>query len=145
MSFELTPFGAALAAADEYVSKAQAVTLELTSIDGKVDAGLIEKHQRIVHGYAWLKSSTTALHSLLAWAERLQASAQLGKVEQLSLDIAFGELLSQLIGGVAMGQNESVRPSDFALFDESVHLAKNESVHYFLCSGNTASKRRALA
>lgn len=145
MSFELTPFSAALSAADEYVSKAQAVTLELTSVDGKVDGGLIEKHQRIVHGYAWLKSSTTALHSLLSWAERLQASAKLGKVEQLSLDIAFGELLSQLVGGVAMGQNEFVRPSDFALFDESVHLAKNESVHYFLSSGNTADKRKALA
>ena len=145
MSFELTPFSAALAAADEYVSKAHAVTLELTSIDGKVDVGLIEEHQRIVHGYAWLKSSTTALHALLAWAERLQANAQLGNVEQLSLDVAFGEVLSQLVGGVAMGQNEVVRASDFALFDESVQLAKNESVSYFLRSGNTADKRRALA
>ncbi len=145
MNFDLTPFSSALAAAQEYVSHAHAVTLDLTLVDGKVNAGLIEKHQRIVHGYAWLKSTTTALHSLLAWAERLQANAKLGKVEQLSLDIAFGELLSQLVGGVAMGQNEFVRPSDFALFNESAQLAKNESVHYFLKSGNTADKRRALA
>ena len=86
MNFDLTPFNSALAAAQEYVSQAHAVTLDLTLVDGKVNAILIEKHQRIVHGYAWLKSTATALHSLLAWAERLQANAKLGKVEQWQAD-----------------------------------------------------------
>lgn len=145
MTFELAQFQTALAVADEYVAKAHTVTLELTTLDGKVNVGLIEKHQRIVHGYAWLKSTTTALHALLGWAERLQTNKRLREVEQLSLEISFGEYLAQLVGGVAMGQNESARPGDFSLFDESIQLAQNQSVQYFLNSGNTADKRRTLA
>jgi len=145
MSFDLAKFSGALAAADDYVAQAHQVTLELASVDGKVNVDLVDKHQRVVHGYAWLKSSTTALRALLEWAERLQANNKLQQVEQLSLDIAFGEYLSQLVGGVAMGQNESVRPNDFGLFDESIALAQNEFVQYFLSSGNTADKRKALA
>lgn len=145
MTFELAKFSGALAAADDYVAKAHEVTLELASLDGKVNVGLVDQHQRVVHGYAWLKSSTTALHALLNWAERLEVIGKLTEVEQLSLDIAFGEYLSQLVGGVAMGQNEFARPSDFGLFEQSVQLAQNESVQYFLSSGNTAEKRRALA
>jgi len=145
MSFELSQFRSALAAADHYVAQAHKVTTALTSKDGKINAGLIEKHQRVVHGYAWLKSTTTALQALLAWAERLQDKGQLNKVEQLSLDIAFGEYLAQLLGGVMMGQNEMVRPADFGLIEQSIEFSQDPSVQYFVNNGNTADKRKALA
>ena len=145
MSFELSQFRSALAAADHYVAHAHKVTTALTSKDGKINAGLIEKHQRVVHGYAWLKSTTTALQALLAWAERLQDKGQLSKVEQLSLDIAFGEYLAQLLGGVMMGQNEMVRPADFGLIEQSIEFSQDPSVQYFVNNGNTADKRKALA
>ena len=145
MIFDLTQFRSALAAADHYVAQAHNVTTELVSQDGKVNAGLIDQYQRVVHGYAWLKSTTTALQALLEWAERLQDKGQLKEVEQLSLDIAFGEYLAQLVGGVLMGQNELVRPADFGLTQESLEFSENESVHHFLLNGNTADKRKALA
>ncbi len=145
MTFDLAPFRSALAAANHYVEQAQSVTSDLTSKDGKINAGLIEEHQRVVHGYAWLKSTTTALQAVLSWAERLQESGRLKKVEQLSLDIAFGEYLAQLVSGVMMGQNEIVRPGDFGLIDESMTLSQDPSVQHFLRSGNTASKRLELA
>ncbi len=145
MTFELAQFHTALAAADDYATHAHRVTTGLTTKQGKVSVELIEKHQRIVHGYAWLKSTITALQALLEWAERLQESGRLGEVEKLSLDIAFGEYLAQLVGGVAMGQNEIVRPADFGLFDESLALSQDASVRHFLSTGNTADKRRALA
>ena len=145
MTFELSQFSSALAAADRYVGHAHELTSELTSQDGKVNAALIDKHQRVVHGYAWLKSTTTALHALLNWAEALQSKGRLQLVEQLSLDIAFGEYLAQLIGGVMMGQNEVVRPADFGLVKESLEFSQDKSVQYFLSHGNTPDKRKALA
>ena len=145
MSMDFSRFNDSLEAANKYVGQAHKVVAEVTTKDGSINAGLIEKHQRMVHGLAWMSSTTTALHALLVWAERLVSDGKLGEVEQLSLDIAFGEYLSQLVGGVAMGQNEVSRASDFDLFDESIDFAKNESVQHFLTMGNTAHKRRALA
>ena len=145
MTFELSQFHNSLAAADAFVGHAHKVTTELTSQDGKTNAALVDKHQRIVHGYAWLRSTTSALHALLGWAERLQHQGRLGEVERLSLDIAFGEYLAQLAGGVMMGQNEFVRPADFGLSDEAIAFSQDQSVHHFLNNGNTADKRKALA
>ena len=145
MTFELSQFHNSLAAADAFVGHAHKVTTELTSQDGKTNAALVDKHQRIVHGYAWLRSTTSALHALLGWAERLQHKGRLGEVERLSLDIAFGEYLAQLAGGVMMGQNEFVRPADFGLSDEAIAFSQDQSVHHFLNNGNTADKRKALA
>ena len=145
MTFELSQFHNSLAAADAFVGHAHKVTTELTSQDGKTNAALVNKHQRIVHGYAWLRSTTSALRALLGWAERLQHQGRLGEVERLSLDIAFGEYLAQLAGGVMMGQNEFVRPADFGLSDEANAFSQDQSVHHFLNNGNTADKRKALA
>ena len=145
MSVQLSKFHDALAAADRYVQQVHEVAVSVSSKAGKVDAGLVDKHQRIVHGYAWLRSTTTALRALLSWAQGLQDKEQLNEVEQLSLDIAFGEYLAQLVGGVMMGQNELVRASDFGLIAESLALSQDPSVTYFLSQGNTADKRRALA
>ena len=46
------------------------------------------------------------------WAERLAAEGKFGEVEQLIHQIAFGEYLWQIYGGIQMNQGEILRLQD---------------------------------
>ncbi|MBT7169325.1 MAG: acyl-CoA/acyl-ACP dehydrogenase [Porticoccaceae bacterium] len=145
MSAEFTTYQAALTALDHYVEQVHQVVDQATIQDGRMVSELADKHQRIVHGYAWITSTATALSVLLRWAESLHESGNFRQVEQLSVQIAFGEYLAQILGGVAMGQNEVIRPTDFGLNIEANNLANDVSVAELLNTGNTAENRLALA
>ena len=145
MSAQFKSYQNAIAALDRYVEQVHQVVATATVEDGRLVGELVDKHQRIVHGYAWVTSTVTALTVLLNWAESLHARGNFRRVEQLSLEIAFGEYLAQLVGGVAMGQNEVVRPVDFGLSLEASQLANDAAVAELLQTGNTAENRLALA
>ena len=145
MSIKLTSYQNALTALDGYVEQVHRVVAEATIQDGKLVGNLLDQQQRIVHGYAWITATTTALHVLLNWAMSLQDKNEYRQAEQLSVEIAFGEYLAQIIGGVAMGQNEIVRPADFGLQSAADALANNNAVAELINSGNTAENRFALA
>ena len=49
------------------------------------------------------------------WACRLEEAGQFGEAEQLILQIAFGEYLWQVYGGIPMSQGEIARPQDMGL------------------------------
>ena len=49
------------------------------------------------------------------WAEALQAEGKFGEMEQLLHQIAFGEYLHQIAGGIPMNQGEVVRLQDLGL------------------------------
>ena len=49
------------------------------------------------------------------WAEQLDLEGKFGEIEQLIQQIAFGEYLSQLAGGIPMNQGEIVRLQDIGL------------------------------
>ncbi|GAO38700.1 putative acyl-CoA dehydrogenase [Sphingomonas changbaiensis NBRC 104936] len=120
----------ALAAARDYAGRARA------AVAHRVAASSLDAEQRATHGYAWIETSVEALAALLDWAHALQSRDALGTGEQLLLRIAFGETLAQLAGGLPMGQNEIVRPSDLGL-DTGPH-------HPLATAGNTAETRAAL-
>ena len=145
MSTEFTTYRAAVIALDQYVEQVHQVVAKATMKEGKVVPALADQEQRILHGYAWIISTSTALKVLLRWAEALQESGKFRTVEQLSVQIAFGEYLAQIVGGLAMGQNEVVRPADFGLNTQANDLANNSAVAELLNNGNTAQIRRALA
>lgn len=145
MSTEFTIYRAALVALGQYVEQVHRVVAKATMREGKVVPALADQEQRILHGYAWIISTSTALKVLLSWAESLQEGGKFRTVEQLSLQIAFGEYLAQVVGGLAMGQNEVVRPADFGLSIQASDLANNSAVAELLNNGNTAETRRALA
>ncbi|MDG1311317.1 MAG: acyl-CoA/acyl-ACP dehydrogenase [Porticoccaceae bacterium] len=145
MSTEFTIHRAALVALGQYVEQVHQVVAKATMREGKVVPALADQEQRILHGYAWIISTSTALKVLLSWAESLQEGGKFRTVEQLSLQIAFGEYLAQVVGGLAMGQNEVVRPADFGLSIQASDLANNSAVAELLNNGNTAETRRALA
>ena len=78
----------------------------------------IDDHQRAAHGFAWIATSVAALEAVAIWAAR-NGSA----LDSLIARLAFAETPGQLVGGLPMGQNEILRPSDLGLSAEARRLA----------------------
>jgi (2S)-methylsuccinyl-CoA dehydrogenase len=85
------------------------------SVDGRVSGALLEENQTAAHGLAWLATYVESLRQMQAWAERLHGEGKFGEVEQLIHQIAFGEYLWQIYGGIPMSQGEILRPQDMGL------------------------------
>ncbi len=107
---------------------------------GKPDAGLLEANQTAAHGVAWVATYAQALRQMQAWAEALHAQGQFGQMEQLIHQIAFGEYLAQLFGGIPMSQGEIIR-----LADIGVTAAPSPDAALLIATGNTNAARIALA
>jgi (2S)-methylsuccinyl-CoA dehydrogenase len=136
---------AAVLAARTYLAAARRAVLERVSAGAGPDAALIEREQRAVHGFAWTATVVEGLAQLLGWARRLDAAGRLGAGERLIVDIGFGEYLAQLLGGVAMSQNEIARPADLGAGAAARDLGADGAVSGFIDGGNTPSARAALA
>ncbi len=95
-------------AADRYETVAREAVRKLIAPQGKVDAKLLEREQFAAHGFAWIATYVAAIRQMRRWAE---ANAG-GELEQLILQVALGEYLAQLKGGIAISQVEIVRPAD---------------------------------
>ena len=95
-------------AADRYETEAREAVRRLIAPAGKVDPKLLEREQFAAHGFAWIATYVAAIRQMRRWAE---ANAG-GELEQLILQVALGEYLAQLKGGIAISQVEIVRPAD---------------------------------
>ena len=113
----------------------------LVSKDGRVSAGLIEANQSAAHGLSWLATYVNCLEQMHGWAERLRVEGKFGETEALILQIAFGEYLAQLRGGIPMSQTEIMRLSDLDL--DALALATPE-IDRLIASGNTQAARERL-
>ncbi|WP_438986613.1 acyl-CoA dehydrogenase family protein [Marivivens donghaensis] len=132
--------GAALAPLEELLSTAKDTVRSKVSVDGRVSGGLVEEHQSVAHGLAWLATYVEALKEMHGWADRLNAEGKFGEVEQIILQIAFGEYLAQIKGGIPMSQGEILRLSDLGVADT---LAQPEVVT-LVCAGNSQAARSRL-
>ena len=132
--------GAALAPLEELLSTAKETVRSKVSVDGRVSGGLVEEHQSAAHGLAWLATYVEALKEMHGWADRLNAEGKFGEVEQIILQIAFGEYLAQIKGGIPMSQGEILRLSDLGVADT---LAQPEVVT-LVCAGNSQAARSRL-
>jgi (2S)-methylsuccinyl-CoA dehydrogenase len=112
--------------------------------DGSPDPARLNSAQRLLHGFAWIATTAEALNATASWASRLDAASRLSETELLVLRIAFGEYLAQLLHGVAMSQNEIVRPQELGLSEAASVLADAPAVRMLLAEGNTAETRAAL-
>ncbi|MGF1594095.1 MAG: acyl-CoA dehydrogenase family protein [Kiloniellaceae bacterium] len=135
----------ALAAAESFGATAERAVARLVAPGGKVDAALLEREQFAAHGYAWLATYVAALREMLHWAERLEAAGQLGELEQLMLQAAYGEYLSQLTGGIALSQVEVLRPGDLGLDDTALALRATPAVQKLTGGRNGNALRMAIA
>ncbi|MHA7886088.1 acyl-CoA dehydrogenase family protein [Roseicyclus sp.] len=135
---------AAVAPAEALLATARARLLAEVTVDGRISGGAIEANQTAAHGLAWLATYVESLRQMQAWAVRLQGDGKFGEVEQLILQIAFGEYLWQLYGGIQMNQAEVVRPQDLGLTQEDQRGLMTPEVMTLTQSGNTQAARMRL-
>ena len=105
----LSRAGVGLAAAEALLLQAKTAVRARLARQGD-EAPEMDACQMEVHGFAWIATYIEALRQMLRWARGLQAEARFGELEKLILKVAYGEYLSQLVGGLAMSQVEVVRP-----------------------------------
>jgi (2S)-methylsuccinyl-CoA dehydrogenase len=114
------------------------------SLGGKISAAALEEHQTAVHGLAWLATYVESLRQMQGWAERLQTEGKFGEIEQLLHQIAFGEYLWQMYGGIPISQNEIIRPQDMGLTQDDQRLLMTPAVMSLTQNGNTQAARMRL-
>ena len=131
---------AALPEVEALLDAARAALRERVTVGGKVQAAALEAHQFAAHALAWLATYDASLRQMRAWAGRLAAAGKFGEMEVLLLQIAFGEYLCQIRGGIAMSQGEIARPGDLGL----VLPAPGAAVAALMALGNTAPARARL-
>jgi len=119
------------------------VRAEVT-VDGRVSGAALEANQTMAHGLAWLATYAQSLRQMQAWAERLQADGKFGEVEQLLLQIGFGEYLWQVYGGIPMNQGEILRLQDLGLSQEDQRGLMTPEIMTLTQMGNTQSARTRL-
>ena len=136
---------AAVAAARAFSAAAlAAVRTGVTREDGRIDGAAANDQQRRLHGLAWIATYVETLAQTARWARALAAAGRFGDGEADVVLIGFGEYLAALADGIAMSQNEYVRPRELGLLDAAAALAADPAVAFFLDRGNTAERRRAL-
>ena len=111
----------------------------MVTVDGKISASALETHQFAAHSLSWLTTYEQSLTQLGLWAERLNDAGSFGQMEQLILQIGFGEYLSQIAGGIPMSQNEVAR-----LADLGIDWAPCAEAGTLIAGGNTNATRMAL-
>jgi len=140
----LTLTGAAIPSAVIVMDVAKAKLRDELSEGGKVSAALLEQNQAAAHGLSWLATYVEALRQMQAWAERLQAEGKFGEVEQLIHQIAFGEYLAQMQGGIPMSQGEILRLAALGMSSEDMAPLHDAPVAALVAGGNTPAARARL-
>ena len=136
--------GSATASVDALMARAIERVRDLVGESGTVSPDLLDREQTAAHGLAWLATCVEALRQMQDWAERLEGKGRFGKVEQLIHQIAFGEYLSQIVGGIPMSQHEIVRPWDLGLSSEDLQEALSPDVLALTRKGNSQGARMRL-
>ena len=134
----------ALPTAEAVCDAARMRLRDMVSADGRVQNSLIEDHQTAAHGFAWLATYVQSLQQMQRWAEALQAQQKFGETEQMIHQIAFGEYLCQLTGGIPMNQTEVIRLQDMGLTSDVAALLSTGAAARLAQEGNTQAVRLRL-
>jgi len=135
---------AALPAVEGVLARAKDAVRAITTDGDRISGKLIEENQTAAHGLAWLATYAQSLQQMQNWAERLQADGKFGEVEQLIHQIAFGEYLWQIYGGIPMSQGEILRLQDIGLSQDDMRALMEPAVMTLTQSGNTQAARLRL-
>ena len=134
----------ALTPLDELLEIATARVRATVSDGDRVSGALVEQNQYAAHGLAWLATYVYALRQMHRWAEALSGAGKLGEMEQLIHQIAFGEYLWQIYGGIQMNQGEVLRLQDLGLGQDDQRALMAPAVMTLTQSGNTQAARVRL-
>lgn len=114
------------------------------TVERKLSAHLIEREQHAVHGLAWLATYESVLRELSAYANRLTERQKFGEMEQLLVQIAAGEYLAQVAGGIPMNQAEFARLPELGLTRSDLAVLDRPQVQALLTQGNSPPARARL-
>lgn len=114
------------------------------SQDGKVSNTLVEENQTAAHGLAWLATYAQSLHQMQLWAEKLDADGTFSETEKLIHQIAFGEYLCQISGGIQMNQGEILRLHDLGVSTTDQNAFSNADITTLQQRGNSQAARTRL-
>ena len=117
---------------------------ETVADEGRVSGALLEANQTAAHGLAWLATYLESLRQMQRWAEHLMSAGKFGETEQLIHQIAFGEYLCQISGGIPMSQGEILRLQDIGLSQADCRAMITPEVETLTRSGNTQAARTRL-
>ncbi|WP_282095796.1 acyl-CoA dehydrogenase family protein [Epibacterium ulvae] len=135
---------AALAPLDSLLETARAKVAEQVTAEGRISGTLIEENQTAAHGLSWLATYVYALRQMQRWAEALQGEGKFGEMEQLIHQIAFGEYLWQIYGGIPMNQGEIIRLQDLGLSQDDMRVMMTPEIMSLSQSANTQAARSRL-
>ncbi len=136
--------GAAVQPVETILDKAKDAVRQLVSVGDRVSNDLVEANQTAAHGLAWLATYTESLRQMQGWAEKLNAEGKFGETEQLIHQIAFGEYLWQIYGGIQMNQGEILRLQDLGLSQDDMRGMMDPAVMTLTQGGNTQAARTRL-
>ncbi|WP_412506979.1 acyl-CoA dehydrogenase family protein [Roseovarius sp. SYSU LYC5161] len=135
---------AALPPLDALQDAATASVHDMVTEGDRVSGTLLEQNQTAAHGLAWVATYVESLRQMQDWAERLQSDGKFGEIEQLLLQIAFGEYLWQLYGGIPMSQGEIVRLQDLGLSQDQMRGMMTPEVMTLTQEANSQAARTRL-
>ncbi|AVO38409.1 acyl-CoA dehydrogenase family protein [Pukyongiella litopenaei] len=140
----LTLTGAAIAPAEAVLKQARDSVRAMVTVDGKVSGAALEANQSAAHGLAWLATYVESLRQMQTWATRLSGQDRFGETEQLLHQIAFGEYLHQIAGGIPMNQGEVVRLQEMGLGWDALAGFQCAEVQTLMTRGNSPAARTRL-
>ena len=108
-----------------YAEAAKARVREKVAPAGKIDRALIDEHQHLVHGLAWVATYAECLREIAGWAAAL--GGDFGETEQGLAKLIAAEYSAQLAGGLPMTQVEAIRPADFGLGAPPVRIKVDQA------------------
>jgi len=140
LSADLLPLTAeALPEVEGLLAEAMSGLRAAVTVKDRVSGPALEAEQFAAHALSWLATYVEALRQMQAWATKLQAEGRLGEMEQLLLQIGFGEYLSQIAGGIPMSQGETAR-----LQDLRITWTPGPAAARLMAAGNTPAARTRL-
>ena len=129
-------------AVDAYLAAARDAMLRLVAPERRVDPALLDRHQFVAHGFAWMATSGAALHAVQLWRARLAATDALTDRDALIAELGSAELILQLGTGIAMSQGETARPGDLGLAAHAAALLSTPSIARLLQRATPAARER---
>ncbi|MFC3613863.1 acyl-CoA dehydrogenase family protein [Lutimaribacter marinistellae] len=134
----------AIGPVESVLEAARSSVRDMVSEEGRVSGKLIEANQTAAHGLAWLATYEQSLKQMQRWAEQLTESGKFGEMEQLIHQIAFGEYLNQIVGGIPMNQGEVLRLQDLGLTNSAREPFETDAVQSLMAGGNSQAARARL-
>jgi len=135
----------AISPVETVLARATELLREKVTVNGRVSNSAVEEHQFAAHALSWLATYAESLRQMQAWAERLTADGKFGEMEALIHQIAFGEYLCQIQGGIPMSQGEVARLQDIGLTPDDQRVLIDPAIATLAQHGNSQAARTRLA